>query len=93
MLELEIAPEGPFSNAHSRMGWMADDSQPNKRGNIIRDVCYTSMPTALNVQEKRIHPRPAPCCSLSQLPAVPPHDAAKQQAHCHVKTRAHTGQE
>lgn len=93
MLESEITPEGHFSNAHSRMGWMADDSQLNKCASIIRDVCYTSMPTALNVQEECTHAQPAPCCSLSQLPAVPPHDVAKRQAHCRVKTCTHMGQE
>lgn len=69
MLELEITPEGHFSNAHSRMGWMADDSQLNKCASIIRDVCYTSMPTALNVQEERtplslLLAAPYPSCLL-----------------------------
>lgn len=66
---------------------MAADSWLNKHGNTIRDVCYTSMSTASNIQEKYLHPQSAPCYSLPQFPAVPPHHTAKCK-HVHTRDRS-----
>lgn len=62
---------------------MAADSWLNKHGNTVRDVCYTSMSTVSNIQEKYVRPQSAPCCSLPQFPAVLPHHTAESNSDTH----------
>lgn len=63
---------------------MTADSWLNKHRNTIRDVCYTSMSTASNIQVKYLHPQSTPCCS--PILCFPPHAQLSQ-------TCTHTGQE